>query len=47
MKILGIALTLLFVVAIISRLGSDKDFPGIISSRFGALANIFKGDFGQ
>lgn len=42
---LGTLGTVMFAIAIISRLGSDKSVPGTIQSGFGAMTNIFKGAF--
>jgi hypothetical protein len=48
-KAIGVALgglaTVLFVIAIISRLGSDSAVPGTVKSGFDAMTNIFKGVF--
>ena len=41
----GTLLAVLFAVAIISRLGSDKSIPGTVSAGFSAFTNIFKGAF--
>jgi hypothetical protein len=42
---LGTLATVLFLIAIISRLGSDSSVPGTVKAGFGAMTDIFQGVF--
>jgi hypothetical protein len=45
LAVLGTLATVMFFVAILSRLGSDSSVPGTVTAGFGAMTNIFKGVF--